>query len=90
MSLEELQQLAARQQQEIALKEQQLANKEQQLKELKQRTRQKIKSSYIDQLEAQIQEQDRKMRHLRLLQDQIEEYRLGNSALGRTAWILSF
>ncbi|KAK3745547.1 hypothetical protein QZH41_012462, partial [Actinostola sp. cb2023] len=81
LSLEELQQLAARQQREIELKEQQLADKEEQLRAMKQQTRQKIKSSYIDQLEAQIQEQDKKMRHLRELQDEIENYRLSNSAI---------
>ena len=80
--MEELQQLAARQQREIELKEQQLADKEEQLRAMKQQTRQKIKSSYIDQLEAQIQEQDKKMRHLRELQDEIENYRLSNSAIG--------
>ncbi|XP_031567803.1 apoptosis-stimulating of p53 protein 1-like isoform X2 [Actinia tenebrosa] len=80
-SLEDLQQLAVRQQQEIEMKERLLAEKEQQLKEIKQRTRHKIRSTYIDQLETQIHEQDMKMRELRQIQDEIEAYRLNNSVL---------
>lgn len=82
--MEDLQQLALRQQQEIEMKERQLAEKEQQLKEIKQRTRHKIRSSYIDQLETQIYEQDMKMRELRQIQDEIEAYRLNNSVLGKS------
>ena len=87
-SVDDLKEFAARQQQEIAAKEKELKARQVQLMEMKRKSQNKPQNPYIQQLSAKADEQDKRLKELRLVQDQVDSYKLSNSALG-TSWMLA-
>ena len=82
MSVDDLKEIAARQQQEIAMKERELKTKQVQLMEIKRKTQRKSQSPHVQQLSAKVDEQSERLTALRHAQDQVDSYKLSNSALG--------
>jgi len=87
-SVNDLKELAARQQQEIAAKEKELKARQVQLMAMKRKSQSKPQNPYIQQLSAKADEQDKRLKELRHVQDQVDSYKLSNSALGRS-WMLA-
>lgn len=87
-SVDDLKELAARQQQEIAAKEKELKARQVQLMEMKRKSQSKPQNPYIQQLSSKADEQDKRLKELRRVQDQVDSYKLSNSALGRS-WLLA-
>ena len=83
-SVNDLKELAARQQQEIAAKEKELRARQIQLMEMKRKSQSKPQNPYIQQLSAKADEQDKRLKELRKVQDQVDSYKLSNSVLGRS------
>ncbi|XP_067019868.1 apoptosis-stimulating of p53 protein 2-like isoform X1 [Acropora muricata] len=81
MSVDDLKEIAARQQQEIAIKERELKTKQVQLMEIKRKTQRKPQSPHVQQLSAKVDEQSERLTALRHAQDQVDSYKLSNSAL---------
>ena len=82
VSVNELKEFAARQQQEIAAKERELKAKQVQLTEMKRKSKHKPQNRYIQQLSAKVDEQGERLTALRHVQDQVDAYKLSSSALG--------
>lgn len=78
----DLKEFAARQQQEIAVKERELKAKQIQLMEMKRKSPKKPQNPYVKQLTAKADEQGERLTALRHVQDQLDSYKLSNSALG--------
>lgn len=89
MSVDDLKEIAARQQQEIAIKERELKTKQVQLMEIKRKTQRKPQSLHVQQLSAKVDEQSERLTALRHAQDQVDSYKLSNSALGMLPYTLS-
>lgn len=83
-SVTDLKEFAARQQQEIAAKEKELRARQIQLMEMKRKSQSKPQNPYIQQLSAKADEQDKRLKELRNVQDQVDSYKLSNSVLGRS------
>ncbi|KAM4584837.1 apoptosis-stimulating of p53 protein 2-like [Odontesthes bonariensis] len=85
VTLNELQDLAARQQQQITAQQQLLASKEQQLRYLKQQDQQQhqevSEQERLRQLRENAHNQEAKLRRVRALRGQVEQKRLSNSKL---------
>ena len=78
----DLKEFAARQQQQIAVKERELKAKQIQLMEMKRKSPKKPLNPYVKQLTAKADEQGERLTALRHVQDQVDSYKLSNSALG--------
>ena len=89
MSVDDLKEIAARQQQEIAIKERELKTKQVQLMEIKRKTQRKPQSPHVQQLSAKVDEQSERLTALRHAQDQVDSYKLSNSALGMLPFTLA-
>jgi len=81
MSVDDLKEIAARQQQEIAIKERELKTKQVQLMEIKRKTQRKPQSPHVQQLSVKVDEQSERLTALRHARDQVDSYKLSNSAL---------
>lgn len=55
---------------------------------MKRKSQSKPQNPYIQQLSAKADEQDKRLKELRHVQDQVDSYKLSNSALGRS-WMLA-
>jgi len=88
ISIDELKEFAARQQQEIITKERELKTKQIQLLEMKRKSQKRSQNPYLQQLTAKADEQGEKLTALRKVQDQVDSYKLSNSALGMSEKIL--
>ena len=88
ISVDELKEFAARQQQEIITKERELKTKQIQLLEMKRKSQKRPQNPYLQQLTAKADEQGEKLTALRKIQDQVDSYKLSNSALGMSEMIL--
>ena len=84
ISVNDLKEFAARQQQEIVAKERELKARQIQLMEMKKKSQNKPQNPYIQQLSAKADEQDQRMTALRNVQDQVDSFKLSNTALGRS------
>ena len=89
-SIDDLKEFAARQQQEIAAKEKELKARQVQLMEMKRKSENKPQNPCIQQLSAKADEQDKRLKELRNIQDQVDSYKLSNSALGRSRMLFIF
>ena len=89
MSVDDLKEIAARQQQEIAIKERELKTKQVQLMEIKRKTQRKPQSPHVQQLSVKVDEQSERLTALRHARDQVDSYKLSNSALGMLPYTLS-
>ena len=89
ISISELKEFAARQQQEIAAKEKELKAKQVQFMEMRRKLQNKPQNPSVQQLSAKADEQEQRLRELRHAQDQTDSYKLSNGALG-TFGILTF
>lgn len=89
ISISELKEFAARQQQEIAAKEKELKAKQVQFIEMRRKLQNKPQNPSVQQLSAKADEQEQRLRELRHAQDQTDSYKLSNGALG-TFGILTF
>ena len=89
-SIDDLKEFAARQQQEIAAKEKELKARQVQLMEMKRKSQNKPQNPCIQQLSAKADEQDKRLKELRNIQDQVDSYKLSNSALGRSRMLFIF
>ena len=87
ISVDELKEFAARQQQEIITKERELKTKQIQLMEMKRKSQKRPQNPYLQQLTAKADEQGEKLTALRKVQDQVDSYKLSNSALGMSEMI---
>ena len=91
LSLSELQEMAARQQQQIEHNQQLLLAREQRLKYLKQQEFKHQQSSQdtlrLKRLKEHIEQQEMKHLRLKTLQNQINQQRTSNSTLGKTSTI---
>lgn len=83
ISINGLKEFAAKQQQEIAAKEKELKAKQVQFMEMRRKSQNKPQNPYVQQLSAKADEQDQRLKALRHTQDQVDSYKLSNSALGR-------
>ena len=83
-SVNDLKEFAARQQQEIAAKEKELRARQVQVMEMKRKSQSKPQNPYLQQLSAKADEQDKRLKELRNVQDQVDSYKLSNSVLGRS------
>ncbi|XP_068751749.1 uncharacterized protein [Montipora capricornis] len=81
LSIDDLKEIAARQQQEIAVKERELKAKQVQLMEIKRKSQNKPQSPHIQQLSAKVDKQGERLTALRHSQDQVDSYKVSNSAL---------
>ncbi|KAL9958716.1 hypothetical protein ACROYT_G035766 [Oculina patagonica] len=81
ISVNDLKEVAARQQQEIVAKERELKARQIQLMEMKRKSQNKPQSPYIQQLAAKADEQDQRLTALRHMQDQVDSYKLSNTDL---------
>ncbi|PFX23637.1 Apoptosis-stimulating of p53 protein 1 [Stylophora pistillata] len=81
ISVSELKEFAARQQQEIAAKEKELKAKQVQFMEMRRKSQNKPQNPFVQQLSAKADEQDQRLRQLRHAQDQTDSYKLSNGAL---------
>lgn len=84
VSVNDLKEFAAKQQQEIVAKERELKTRQIQLMEMKRKSQNKPQNRYIDQLSTKADEQEKRLKALRQVQDQVDTYKLSNSALGRS------
>ena len=82
ISVNDLKEFAARQQQEIVAKERELKAKQVQLMEMKRKSQNRPQNPYVQQLSAKADEQGERLTALRHEQDQVDSYKLSNSALG--------
>mgnify|MGYP001796372409 CR=1 FL=1 len=86
MTVDELRSLAAKQQQEIALKEKELRVKDEQLKKLKQEARKVTgtgPSKLLQELAAQAELQDQRLKKLREDQREADKVNMKNTFLGK-------
>ena len=82
VSVNDIKEFAARQQQEIAVKERELKAKQIQLMEMKRKSPKKPQNPYVKQLSAKADEQGERLTPLRHVQDQVDSFKLSNSELG--------